>query len=67
MAIVVKNPPVNTGDLKDTCSIPGSGRYPGGGHATHSSVLAWRILLVVPRHVASSWASNRTCVSHIGR
>ena len=40
MAIVVKNPPVNTGDLKDTCSIPGSGRSPGGGHATHSSVLA---------------------------
>ena len=26
---VVKNPPVNTGD---TVSIPGLGRYPGGGH-----------------------------------
>ena len=25
---VVKNPPVNTGD---TVSIPGLGRYPGGG------------------------------------
>ena len=26
---VVKNPPVNAGD---TVSIPGLGRYPGGGH-----------------------------------
>ena len=32
MAIVVKNPPGNTGDLRDTGSIPGSGRYPGGGN-----------------------------------
>ena len=24
-------------------SIPGLGRSPGGGHATHSSVLAWKI------------------------
>ena len=23
-------------------SIPGSGRSPGGGMATHSSILAWR-------------------------
>jgi len=30
----------NAGDLG---SIPGSGRSPGGGHGTHSSILAWRI------------------------
>ena len=30
----------NAGDLG---SIPGSGRSPGGGMATHSSILAWRI------------------------
>ena len=24
-------------------SVPGSGRSPGGGHSTHSSILAWRI------------------------
>ena len=30
--------------LRDSCSIPGSGRSPGGGMATHSSSLAWRIL-----------------------
>ena len=29
---VVKNPPVNAGDTGDAGSIPGSGRYPGGGH-----------------------------------
>ena len=31
----------NTGDLG---SISGSGRSPGEGNATHSSILAWRIL-----------------------
>ena len=32
MALVVKNPPVNAGDVRDVGSIPGSGRSPGGGH-----------------------------------
>ena len=40
---MVKNPPANPGDIRDTGSIPGSGRSPGGGHGTHSSILAWRI------------------------
>ena len=30
----------NVGDLG---SIPGLGRSPGGEHATHSTILAWRI------------------------
>ena len=30
----------NAGDLE---SIPGLGRSPGEGHATHSSILVWRI------------------------
>ena len=30
--MVVKNPPANAGDAKDMGSIPGSGRYPGGGN-----------------------------------
>ena len=34
MSLVVKNPPVSAGDLRDTGSIPGSGRPPGGGHGT---------------------------------
>ena len=29
---MVKNPPANAGDVRDTGSIPGSGRFPGGGH-----------------------------------
>ena len=29
---MVKNPPANAGDVKDADLIPGSGRYPGGGH-----------------------------------
>ena len=32
MALVVKNPPTNAGELRDAGSIPGSGRYPGGEH-----------------------------------
>ena len=30
--LVVKNLPVNTGDIRDAGSIPGSGRSPGGGY-----------------------------------
>ena len=32
IALVVKNPPANAGDIKDAGSIPGLGRSPGGGH-----------------------------------
>ena len=32
MVLVVKNPPANTGDIRDSGSIPGPGRSPGGGH-----------------------------------
>ena len=31
MALVVKNPPVNTSDIRDMGSVPGSGRSPGEG------------------------------------
>ena len=31
-AAVVKNPPVNEGDIRDPCPIPGWGRSPAGGH-----------------------------------
>ena len=33
----------NAGDAGDEGSIPWSGRFPGRGNATHSSILAWRI------------------------
>ena len=32
MALMVKNPPASTGDVRDTGLIPGSGRSSGGGH-----------------------------------
>ena len=32
MALAVKNPPANSGDIRDMGSIPGLGRSPGEGH-----------------------------------
>ena len=32
VALEVKNPPANEGDMRDMGSIPGSERSPGGGH-----------------------------------
>ena len=32
VALVVKKPPANAGDIRDAGLIPGSGRSPGGGH-----------------------------------
>ena len=32
VVLVLKNPPVNAGDMRNTVSIPGSGRSPGEGH-----------------------------------
>ena len=37
---MVKNPPANAGDRGST---PRLRRSPGGGNATHSSILAWEI------------------------
>ena len=41
--LVAKNPLANAGDVRHPGSIPGLGRSPRGGMATHSSILAWRI------------------------
>ena len=40
---MVKSLPANAGDIRDPSLIPGSGRFPAGDMATHSSILAWRI------------------------
>ena len=32
MALVIKNPPTNAGDMRDAGSDPGMGRSPGEGH-----------------------------------
>ena len=42
MVLIVKNLPVNAGDIRDSGLIPGLGRTPEGEHG-NSSILAWRI------------------------
>ena len=42
--LVVKNLPTKAGDTGDTHLIPGWGRYPEEEMATHSSIVAWKIL-----------------------
>ena len=32
LALVIKKPPANAGDVRDAGLIPGLGRSPGGGH-----------------------------------
>ena len=50
VALVVKKPPANAGDVRDAGSIPGLGRSPGGGNGDPlqyscldflSSILPW--------------------------
>ena len=43
MALMVKNPPANAGDIRDAGLIPESERSLREGMAMHSSILAWRI------------------------
>ena len=43
VVLVVKDLSANAGDIRHTGLIPGSGRSPEKGKATHSSILAWRI------------------------
>ena len=45
VALVVKNPPVNAGDVRDVGLIPGLGRSLDQEMATHSSILALGILM----------------------
>ena len=45
--LVIKNPPANAGDVRDTGSILGSGRSLEKEMATHSNILAWRIPWIV--------------------
>ena len=43
MALVVKNPPANTGDVRDAGVIPGFGDPLEEEMATLSSILVWSI------------------------
>ena len=42
-ALVVKKLSANAGDVRDTGTVPGSGKCPEEGMAIHSGTLAWRI------------------------
>ena len=42
VTLVVKNLPTTAGDIRNTGSIPGVGRSPGGGHGNLSTILACR-------------------------
>ena len=43
MALGIKNPPINAGDMSDAGLIPELEDPLEEGMATHSSILAWRI------------------------
>ena len=38
LGLVVKNPPANAGDTREASSIPGLGRFLGGGHGNPTPV-----------------------------
>ena len=70
VALVVKNPPTNTGDAKDKGSIPGEGRSSGGGNGNplQYSCLenpmdrgAWRATV---QWVAKSWTQLKQLSVH---
>ena len=43
MALVIKKPLTNAGDIRDKGSIPGLGKYPDGGHGHPLQYACWRI------------------------
>ena len=53
MALVVKDPPANAGDIRDGSLIPGLGRDPGGSHGN----LLWYSCLENPRDGGAWWAA----------
>jgi len=40
VALVVKNPPASAGDVRDAGSVPGLGRFPGGGDSNPLQLVA---------------------------
>ena len=43
--LVVKSPPANAGDVRDADSIPGLGRFTGGGHDNPLQYCCWETLM----------------------
>ena len=65
MVLVVKNLLANAGDTRDTGSVPGSGRPPGEGMATHSSVPAGRIPWAEEPGGYSPWGHKESDVAEV--
>ena len=75
MGFPVKNPPANTGDIRDTGLIPGSRRSPGGGHGIplQSSCLerhvdrgAWRSAVLGVAESDTTGATTHTHTLRVG-
>ena len=73
MALVVKNPPANAGNIRDVGLIPGLGRSPGGEHGNplHYSCLenpmdkgAWQAAV---HRATKSWARLKRLSMHACR
>ena len=66
VAVVVKNLPANSGDVKEMGLIPGLGRTPGGGHGNPLSILAWRLPRTEePDVLLSIGSQSRTPLSNL--
>ena len=70
MALAVKNPPANTGDVRDESLIPGTGRSPGEGNGNPLQYFclenpmdggAWRAMV---HRVAESWTCLKQLSTH---
>ena len=57
--LVVKSPPANAEDIRDSGSIPGLERSPGVGMASHFRILSWQ----TPRD-REAWQWLQSMVSH---
>ena len=65
VALVVKNPPANTGDVRDEGLISRSGRSPGGGHGNHSSSMPGESHQQVEPSRLQSMGSQRVGLSNL--
>jgi len=60
VALFVKSLPISAGDVRDTSSIPGSGRSPGGEHGNQlqysclENIMDWGAWLATVHRVAKS-------------
>ena len=72
VALVVKNPSANAGDIRDVGLVPGSGRSPGGGHSNPLQYFclehpmnrrAWRAIVhwVPQSQIRLKWLSTHAC------